>query len=316
MMRAISERGRHDERDVSITIVLFNSAQHIASCATGLRDALDGGSVEVVAVDNASSDEGVSVLSTVLPGARVLMNATNRGFAAAVNRTWPYVHGRYWLLLNPDVQLSADGLHALVEWMDEHPRCAAASPLVNDNAGESGRSPARALPSVWLVWLELLRLHRLFSHGRRERILQGSYWQGNDVVDAGWVPGAAMIVRREAVEQVGLLNEEFFLYGEDLEWCWRMHGAGWKIGACASVVVHHEGSASSIPVYGRTEALKLMVRNAHRVVELRRGRVHAWAYASSMAFLHWSESCHPRRSASHRKTAKALSRAWLAAARS
>jgi GT2 family glycosyltransferase len=301
--------------DVSVTIVLYNSEEHIGECVGPLREVLATGFAELVTVDNASEDGGAAIVERAVPGGLVLRNASNLGFAAAVNQAWPHVRGRYWLLLNPDAILSADGLDGLVRWMDAHPRLAAGSPLLADRDDEHAWAAAHPLPSVRLVWLELLRLHRLLPRSVRAKWLQGTYWTGGDLLDVGWVPGTAMIVRREAVEQVGLLDEAFFMYGEDIDWCWRMRSAGWRIGSCSSVVARHAGSVSSIAVHGWEEAFERMLRSHVHVLRMRRGPARARAYALSKAALSGLESVHPRRSPAGRADARGFFRAWLSIAR-
>ena len=113
--------------------------------------------------------------------------------------------------------------------------------------------PGRATPSIARTLFELTRLHRALPRRTRGRLLRGPYWTGGDDVDAGWVPGTAMIVRPSAVRDVGNLREDLFIYGEDLEWCWRMRRAGWRVGVCSTATFVHDTSSSARATFGARE---------------------------------------------------------------
>jgi len=238
--------------ELSIAIVLYNSGGALPECLRSLRPELDSGFAELVAVDNASPDESVPILRARLPAAQVVEMNGNRGFAAGVNAAVMRARGRYWLLLNPDVRAPAGGLRRLVAWMDAHPALAAASPDIVDVDG-NWEEPGRALPSVGRALLRLSRLHRLLPVGVRRRVFAGGYLTRGDQLNVGWVPGTAMIVRAAAVSDVGPLREELFMYGEDLEWCWRMRRAGWRIGVCSSATFVHDTSSSARITFGEDE---------------------------------------------------------------
>src|SRR5262249_29703055 len=159
----------------------------------------------------------------------------NRGFAGGCNFAWPYASGKYWFLLNSDVIVPSGGLERLVEWMELHPEIGAASPGLTNHASQ-GASVARRFPSVTSTLLEMLRLHLLMPRTLRAEVLLGSYWPiARDHLDVDWVPATAMIIRREAVNSAGLLSERELMYGEDIEWCWRIRRTGWRIGVCGSL---------------------------------------------------------------------------------
>jgi GT2 family glycosyltransferase len=161
-----------------------------------------------------------------------------------------------------------------------------------------------------LVVAEMLRLHKLLPARLRGRIFLGPYWTGGDTTDADWVPGTAIIARREAVEQAGGPDPSFFLYGEDIEWCWRMRRAGWAIGYCSGVVVRHEGSASNLRTYGRSDTLLRMARTEIEAVRRARGGLRARLYGAAMGMACAIESIQPRRSTDVRARNRAALRVW------
>jgi GT2 family glycosyltransferase len=299
---------------VSITLLVWNALPSLRDCLRSIEPEVVDGFAEVIAVDNASPDESVEVVEALLPQARVIRTDANLGFGGGVNRSWPHVRGEYWMLLNPDATFARGALRELVTWMDEHPDVGVASAAIADIDGTNERPAARALPSAGLVIAELLRLHKLLPLRVRGRIFQGRYWTGGDNLEAGWVPGTAMIVRRKAAEQVGLPDPSFFLYGEDIDWCWRMHRAGWRVGYCSGVVVRHAESATTIRSYGRDDTLLRMARTELEAVRRGRGTLRAYAYAAAMLLALGVEAVHPRRPEEARERSGATLRAWRTAA--
>jgi N-acetylglucosaminyl-diphospho-decaprenol L-rhamnosyltransferase len=299
---------------VTVTIVLYNSEPLLTRCLEALRPELDSGVAELVAVDNASPDDSSAVLTREARLAKLIRAERNLGFAGGANLGWPSAEGRYWMLLNPDVELQAGGLRALTEWMDARPRVGVASAEIDHGPGEA-RSAGRALPAAWRPLLEASRLHLLLPRTLRGRIFRGAYWRGGDQLTAGWVPGTAMIARREAVEQVGLLDERFFLYGEDIEWCWRMRRAGWRVGVCSTVVARHEEGSSAKRTFEQPEIRRRMVEGEVNAVRAVRGELAAKLYARATALALTIEANHPRRDPKRRRAARQGAALWKAASR-
>jgi GT2 family glycosyltransferase len=295
---------------VSVTIVLHNSEEGLEACLAAIRPELEDGFAELVAVDNASPDASVEVVRREAPGAEVVSSHSNGGFAAGANLAWPRARGRYWMLLNPDVVLDSGGLRALAEWMDTHPTIGLASAELSDATGGGPHSAGRAMPAAWRKLLEASRLHRAIPRRLRGRLLRGAYWMGGDQLDAGWVPGTALIVRRDAIESAGLLDESFFLYGEDIEWCGRMQRAGWGVGVCSGVRARHDGSASAHETFGADETHARMIAGEIAAVRALRGNRHARRYARATALALRLEALAPGRDSEHRRRIGAAARAW------
>ena len=189
--------------------------------------------------------------------------------------------GRYWLLLNPDVVLDPGVLQALVRWMDGHPDVAAASPWLRDGSTGELSYPGRAFPSLSRTVIEVAAPSSAATGARTRRLLQGAYVRAGmrNTRRPDWVPGAAMMVRREAVEQVGPLDGSFFLYGEDLEWCWRMRSSGWRIATCPGAVATHHTSASSRRTWPDDEVDRRIAAGIAQACRKVRGTHYARAYA-------------------------------------
>ena len=299
--------------DVSVTLVLYNSDDHLRACLGALEGALSSGRAELVVVDNASPDSSAAIVQAAAPQARLISSAVNRGFAGACNLAWKSVTARYWLLLNPDVVLDPGTLEELSRWMDEHPDVAIASPWIRDGDTGERAYPGRAFPSIARTLIELLRLHLLLPAQRRGDFLQGSYVRPGAPVAAApdWVPGAVMLVRSVAVAAVGPLDESFFLYGEDLEWCWRMRSSGWRISICPDATATHYSSASSRRTWPEDEVAGRIAAGLAAACGKMRGSRYARVYALVTVLALSLEAWHPRRSPTQRRAAASARQAWL-----
>ncbi len=294
---------------VSITTVLFNSSSTVKRFAEPLRDQNLTGFAEVLAVDNASPDDSAARLKEALPNATVLTARRNLGFAGGCNLAWPSTRGRYWLLLNPDVESDIDGIQQLVQWMDSHPDVAIASPLLRDEGGALA-IVARAFPSIAWTLAELLRFHKLISPRRRSDRLMGAYWDGEHR-DVDWVPAAAIIVRREAIERVGPLSPELFMYGEDIEWCWRMRRSGWRVAICPDVEFVHVGGASANQTWEERERAQRLAAGIAGACRRMHGATWTRIYAGLTALGLFVEGIHPRRERRQRAQSRLAAGAWL-----
>jgi GT2 family glycosyltransferase len=242
-------RSATERPQLSIVLVLHNSAGTLSRCLRSIETDVREGFAEVIAVDNASPDESARLVSELLPEATLIRSDANRLFAGGANLAFPLLRGKYWMLLNPDVRVPAGALKRLVSWMAEHREIGAGSP---DLVTESGGSicPARRLPSISRSLLEMSRLHRLLPEATRGRILLGHYARGTPMIEAEYVPATALLIRPEVVAEVGTLSESVAFYGEDIEWCWRIRRAGWRIAVCTRVTFEHDEGASARTTWG------------------------------------------------------------------
>jgi GT2 family glycosyltransferase len=281
------------EPPVTVTTVLYNSEGELDRYAAAIAPALERDLVRLVAVDNASPDEGAALLERLLPGAETITSVGNLGFAGGCNLAWPQVRSRYWLLLNPDVEADADGIERLVAWMDGHPEVGLASPRLRGADGEEV-PVVRAQDSLLRPLVRALRLHRLLPRGMRSRWLLPGEREAMEIVD-GWVPGAALIARSEAVAEAGPLDESLFMYGEDREWCWRMSRAGWSIGFCAEAVFVHGHGASARATWDERERVRREVAGQIGAARLMHGARWARAFALLAGLILLAESVVPGR---------------------
>lgn len=288
-----------NESKVTISIVVYNSAASLRECLEAISESVNSGKAEVIVINNNSPDESLEIAKE-FSRIKIIDLKENLGFAGGHNLAWQHVNNKYWLLLNPDAVFYPQSLEKLVEWMDLRPEVGAASPDILDS-NENSISPGRRFPSLFQSIVVLMRIHHLLPGKHKAKLPGGDYsTEKNEHQTVEWVPGTAMIVRREAVEEIGLLSEEFFMYGEDIEWCWRFQKAGWKIGVSDSSKVRHYNSISSVKTWGETGKQKKMLQGIYKVVIKMRGKVYAKLLFSSYFLSSVLASINPFRSKSER----------------
>ena len=259
---------------LSIVLVLHNSVGTLAACLRSIETDVREGFAEVVAVDNASPDGSVSVVRELLPEATVIRSDTNRLFAGGVNLALPHLRGRYWMLLNPDVTVPAGALRWLVSWIAQRPEIGVVSPDLVTHDGDP-ICPARRLPSISRSLLEMSRLHRLLPQPVRGRLLLGHYAKNSPLIEAEYVPATALVVRPEIVGDVGPLSESVEFYGEDIEWCWRIRRAGWRIVVSTRFAFEHDESDSAKTTWGEPASLARIWRGYYDACRHIRGPRYA-----------------------------------------
>jgi N-acetylglucosaminyl-diphospho-decaprenol L-rhamnosyltransferase len=229
---------------LSIIIVGWNVRQLLETALASIyASVLEGEPPEVILVDNASTDGTPAMVGTAYPQVRLIANRVNRGFTGANNQGIAAAGGEYILLLNPDTEVIGDALNRLVAYLEQHPRVGLVGPRLLNPDGTT-QSSRRRLPTLPILFLESTWLEGLTPKG----LLKAHYMlDRSDASDqeVGWVTGAAMLVRRAVIEQVGVLDEGFFMYSEELDWCRRIRDAGWEVAYTPTSEIIHYGGKSS-----------------------------------------------------------------------
>ncbi len=247
---------------VSIIVVNYNAGQLLAEC---LRAALPQAD-EVWVVDNASTDSSLDLCAqhfSTDPKFKLIRNTSNLGFACASNSALQRASGDYALLLNPDCIMPPNTLAGLVEVMQQHPDAGMAGCLIRNTDGSEQAGCRRAVPTPWRTLVRVFHLHKLFPRQARfGTFLLDQEPLPKEPVAVEAISGAFMLVRRTAMQQVGLLDAGYFLHCEDLDWCMRFTQAGWNILFVPQVeVVHHKGTCSvARPIFVSWHKHKGMVR--------------------------------------------------------
>jgi hypothetical protein len=225
---------------IAAIVVTYESSARIGRCLEALRAGAPLGGLDVRVVDNASRDASAELAESLLGPGHVIRLPENRGYAAGVNAGLAAVDAAWVVVLNPDVEVPPRGIDRLVEVLERHPRAGLAGPRVVGPGGRRERSVGR-FPTFALEWGTSWFLDRLGWPGRYPP-------QPRATVPVDWVSGCAWVLRAAAVESVGPLDEDYFMYCEDVDYCRRLHDAGWDVLAVPEVEWFHglgQGSTAS-----------------------------------------------------------------------
>ena len=223
--------------DVSVVVVTLNGRELVERCLASVADA-----GELIVVDHGSTDGTVELVRDRFPQAR-LIEQENRGMGGGNNAGMRLASGRYFLLLNSDAWVVGDGLRQLVEFGDAHPDAAVVGPRLRNPDGTLQRS-VRAFPTLWRLATEYFFLRKLAPRTDALNSFYGGGFDHESVREADWLYGACLFVRRDAVDQVGLFDESFFMFSEEVDWCYRFHAAGWNVLFDPGAEVVHVGGGS------------------------------------------------------------------------
>lgn len=241
---------------LGVVIVHYRTPALLRDCLVSLRESLLTTAPRVVVVDNASGDGSPEMVRGDFPEVELIVQPRNRGYAHANNlglrrlgfrddgRAAPDAPEQV-LLLNPDTLLPPDALAQMMQFVDTHPAVGAAGPRLLRPDGSLDRACRRSFPTPEISFYRLTGLSQLFPQNRRFGRYNLTYIKDNESVEVDSVVGAFMLMRRAALEQSGLLDERFFMYGEDLDLAYRIKAAGWQIWYHGEVTVLHYKGASS-----------------------------------------------------------------------
>jgi GT2 family glycosyltransferase len=229
--------------DLSVVVVSWRTRDLTLACLAAIERARGALSVETFLVDNASGDGTVEAVGREFPGVEVVANERNVGFAAACNAGIARAAGRHVLLLNPDAEVGPDALAALVGFLDATPHAGAAGCRLVSPSREPQFSCGRFL-TPFNQFAETLGLSRLVGAAALRRSYTEAELDG-EAVAVDWLVGACLAVRRAALDEVGGLDERFFMYAEDEDLCYRLREAGWGVYLLARVRVAHVGGAAA-----------------------------------------------------------------------
>jgi O-antigen biosynthesis protein len=230
--------------DLSVIIVNYNVRDYLGNALRSVSEALRGIDGEVIVVDNASDDGSVEMVRSDHPSVKVISNAKNLGFAAANNLALREARGRYLLLLNPDTVVQEDTFQAIIRFLDGHPRAGIAGCRILNPDGTLQPACRRSFPTPWVAFTKISGLSALYPRSRAFGRYNLGYLDPEASHEVDAVSGSFMAVRREAYEQAGGLDEEYFMYGEDLDWCYKIKQAGWEVWYVADTrIIHYKGES-------------------------------------------------------------------------
>jgi len=229
---------------VSLVIVVWNAKKYVLECLDSLREHCGEACPEIVVVDNASTDGTPELVAELYPEVKLIRNSENLGFAKANNIGIAQTSGEYVCLVNSDVKFLDNCISPMVDYLSKNPAVAMVGPKMLAPDGRVWRSTMR-FPTIWNHFSRALGLDIAFKGSRWFGGLLMSDFDHRTTTPVEILNGWFMVVRRSAMERVGLLDPQFFMYGEDVDWCYRFHQAGEGVVFFAEAGAIHYGGASS-----------------------------------------------------------------------
>ena len=220
---------------LSVVIVSYNVCHYLGQCLDSVRTALQGIESEVFVVDNASIDDTLQVLPKRFHEVRFIANNENVGFARANNQAIRQATGQYVLLLNPDTVVAEHTLREAVSFMDEHPQAGGAGVMMHNGDGTVAPESRRAIPTPWVSALKMLGFTKRYYMSHLP-------WDQPAQIEV--ISGAFFLLRHEALDQIGLLDEDFFMYGEDIDLSFRLLKGGWQNWYLPLPITHFKGKST------------------------------------------------------------------------
>ncbi len=241
--------------DISVIIVNWNVKELLRDCLRSVLAALEaapGLAAEIIVVDSASTDGSPQMVRDEFPQVQLIASAVNLGYAGGNNAGAAMAQGRTLFLLNPDTVVQPDALARLVDFMETHPQAGAAAPQLRWPDG-SVQSSRRRFPTVGSLFWESTLLAQWFPRNRYARRYHCTDLPADQPQRVDWAVGAALLIRAEAWRQVGPIDNDYFMYFEETDWCRRAAGDGWQIHyRPEAVVTHFEGQSSGQVLAART----------------------------------------------------------------
>lgn len=261
--------------DLSVIVVNWNTRDLLYQCLTSIYENSTGVQFEVIVVDNGSTDGSIDMIVRDFPHTVLIRNDMNCGFARANNQAIARSKGHYILLLNSDAVLLGDSAQSMVHFLDTHPGAGAVGGRLLNPDG-SFQSSYNDFPGLFSETLLLAGLSRWLLPGTYPSYPEGA---SQEVRSVDWVGGALLMVRRQAIDGVGLLDEDYFMYSEEMDWCYRMKKGGWEIHYLPQARALHRfaGSASRVPEKRRAQL--------YRSKWLFMKKHHGWLAAMTYRFL-------------------------------
>jgi GT2 family glycosyltransferase len=258
--------------DLSIVIVNWNGGRLLTRCIETIVSSAPQATYEIVIVDNASTDDSLAQLRASGVAApmiereqiRFILNEDNRGFGAANNQAFAVVESPYVFLLNSDTEVPPGTIDTLIDKVKSDPKIGACGPKMLNTDGSLQVSAYFNPPRAWHTVLSQLWLYRLLPRRLRGELLLGGHWDHDRERSVPMLGGAAIMARREMIEQVGGFNERFHMYAEDNEWCWRITKSNWRLLFVPEAILLHHGAQSSGKRWSRPEQIRVRLRAGYK----------------------------------------------------
>ncbi len=255
--------------DISIVIVNYNVRDFLNNALVSVFKALEGLEGEVFVVDNASDDGSSALVRQSFPQVHLIANTVNVGFAKANNQALTVSTGKYLMLLNPDTVVQEDTFHTLINFFEANHDVGMAGCKILNPDGSFQLPCRRSFPTPWVAFTKISGLSSMFGSTKLFGRYNLTYLNPDDTYEVDAVSGSCMMIRRDVYESIGGLDESFFMYGEDLDWCYRVQKAGWRVFYVADTkIIHYKGESTrrsdidELKIFYK--AMRLFVRKHHQ----------------------------------------------------
>lgn len=258
--------------DLSVIILNFNAKKFVAACLKSLfKSSENDYKFEVIVVDNASTDGSIEEIKNLKNGVlsfQLLENKKNLGFSKGNNIAVPQARGRYLLFLNPDTVVFKNTLSFMIKFMDENPKVGAATCKVKLPSGNLDEAAHRGFPTPWNAFCHFLFLEKIFPNTKFFSGYTLRYLNPNTTHEVDAISGAFMLVRRQAGEELSWWDEDYFWYGEDLDFSYRLKKTSWQVMYVPAVsILHYKGVSSGVKRHSKefsiaTRKIRKMAANA------------------------------------------------------
>ncbi len=254
--------------DISIIIVNYNVREFLNNALGSLYKAVQKFQSEIFVVDNASDDGSVELIQKNFPLVKLIANSNNAGFAKANNQALKQSSGKYILLINPDTIIQEDSINKLISFLEKNTHVGMAGCKILNPDGSLQLPCRRSFPAPWVAFTKTFGLSTLFPKSKLFARYNLTYLDENETYEVDAISGSFMMIRREVYEKIGGLDESFFMYGEDLDWCFRVSRAGWKVYYVPiTSIIHYKGESTKRSNIDELRvfynAMRLFVRKYH-----------------------------------------------------
>jgi len=230
---------------LSIIIVSYNVREFLEQALVSIKKAVENISCEIFVVDNASSDGSPDIIAKKFPDVKLIQNSENLGFAKANNQAMRLSQGQYVCVINPDTIVQENTFLQVIKFLEKNAQVGAVGCKILNPDGTLQLACRRSYPTPWVAFTKIVGLARLFPTSKIFGRYNLTFLDPEQTVEVEAISGSFMVVRRETIDQVGMFDESFFMYGEDLDWCFRIRKGGWGIYYLPTTqIVHFKGESS------------------------------------------------------------------------
>jgi len=270
---------------VSIIILNYNSFDLTCQCISSIYKYTKNVDFEIIVVDNASTLDNPDKFLELFPKIKLVKNTENRGFAGGCNDGIKVANGDNILLLNSDTKLLNDAISITYDFLNKHQNIGIVTCRL-ENIDGSPQNNCQAFPKIKNILIELFRIHKLLHRNKVYKNLYGPFFYYSEIAYPDWVWGTFFMFTKKLLNIFSnqLLPETFWMYGEDMEWCWLAKQAGYEIAFVPNGKVLHYGGKNHNP-----KALKMMNDNFNQFLKLYYNKMHAWIIIRLIKILEWSQ---------------------------